>query len=177
MATIYSTTVAESQGTSFDGQFRSSAGLQHGRIRTASGSISSVSGSLNTANGDKLVIASLRGSDRLVAEISFGDGGEDSANQVFDVGLYAKAEDGSLGAVADANCFDTGAAFGVTAGSAFGDAMGSTAGKQMWEIAGAASEAAGEQEYFLVITTGASAGVFDAADWTIGATVLYTSGD
>ena len=145
MPTYYSTTVAASQGTAHDNQFRSSAGLQHGRIRVATGSISSVGGSLATANGDTLVIASLRGSDRLVAEINFGSGDEDTASQVFDVGLYKKAADGSLGAVADKDCFDVGAAYGVSGGSGFGSTTPTTVGKQMWELAGALSEDEGEQ--------------------------------
>ena len=119
----------------------------------------------------------LRGTDRLVEQTTFGDGGEDTPSQVFDVGLYKKANDRSLGAVADADCFDNNSATGVTAGIGFGSISENHIGKQMWEIAGAATEAAGEAEYFLCITTDAANGVFDAAAFRFGAHVLYTAGD
>ena len=177
MPTYYSTTVASSQGTAFDNQFRAPVGLQHGRIRVATGTVASVSSSFDTADGDVLVLATLRGTDRLVAEVTFGDGGEDTSSQIFDVGLYKKASDGSLGAVADADCFDVDSAVGVTAGINFGSVTENHIGKPMWEIAGAASEDAGEAEYFLAITTDGSNGTFDAANFRFGASVYYTAGD
>ena len=177
MATYYSTTVASSQGTAFDNQFRAPAGLQHGRIRVAMGSAASTSSSLTTAGGDIFALATLRGTDRLIAAFSFGDGLEGTGGQIFDVGLYKKNNNGTVGAVASIACFDADAAEGVTAGHVFGIGGAASAGKQMWEVAGAASEAAGEDAYFLAITMDSSNGVLDVANWRIGASVLYTSGD
>jgi len=102
---------------------------------------------------------------------------EDTAAQIFDVGLYKIDETGTIGAVVDIDVFDVDSAFGVTEGVAIGDQVGKHVGKYMWDIAGAASEDAGEDKYFVCITTDASNGVFDAAAWRIGATIFYTAGD
>ncbi len=177
MPNYYSTTVAASQGLVFDSQFRATVGLQHGRVRIATGSVESVAGNFDTANGDVIALATLRGTDRLVQQITFGNGGESTASQIFDVGLYKKLNDGRVGAVADADCFDNNSAVGVTAGMGFGVTSRNHIGKQMWQIAGAASESAGEAEYFLAITTDAANGVFDFLTFRFGATVYYTAGD
>jgi hypothetical protein len=175
MATYYSTTVAKAQGTTFSNQFKFPVGLSHGRVRVTTGVAQSVSGSLDLAALDVVVVGVVKATDRFMAQISFGDGGEDTAGQTFDVGLYERAETGLLGAVADADCFDAGAAFGVTAGIGFGSASENHIGKQFWEIAGAASEEAAPEHYYVTLYTGGSA--FDAADYRFGAAVLYTSGD
>ena len=138
-------------------QVANDAGLLHGVVRVAQGTIALAAG--DSDNDDVVMLAPIP-SNAVVSQLFIGSdtlGG----SCTFNVGLYTSA-----GVVKDEDVFATAVADAAAmADVRFEAANIDTAGKKMWELAGDSSDPGGY--YYIAATMAAAGGTIGTMSWNI----------
>ncbi|MGB0972211.1 MAG: hypothetical protein ACPGVG_14820 [Mycobacterium sp.] len=171
MATFYSDLISSSNNSLVAG-YRSSAGINHGRLRASTPHITAA-----PTTSDVVRMIDLKSSDRLLW-LYLSSGGEASAGAV-NIGLHKKG-DANDGAVIDADLFSTAVVITAETGPTELFEESTTLesvdrGKQLWQLVGDGATYTEDphEEWTITLTPTVTVN----ADTEISMITLYTAGD